>query len=140
MKNVTASIVATLIIVIIGYVVIRDKNVGMSTVNKNNISTSQEQVINNGEIKNGIQYVTIIARGGYSPRLSFAKADVPTKLIIKTNGTYDCSASLIIRSLNYRNILPNTGETIIDAGIPKIGDRLQGVCAMGMYSFVIEFK
>lgn len=95
---------------------------------------------NNSEIKDGVQYVTINARGGYSPRSSNAKAGVPTKLIMKTNGTYDCSASLVIRSLNYRGMLPNTGETIIDAGTPKAGDVLKGTCGMGMYSFAIAFN
>jgi hypothetical protein len=59
---------------------------------------------------------------------------------MKTNGTYDCSASLVIRSLNYRAMLPNTGETTIDAGTSKAGDVLKGVCGMGMYSFDITFN
>jgi hypothetical protein len=59
---------------------------------------------------------------------------------MKTNGTYDCSASLVIRQLNYRGMLPNTGETTIDAGTPKSGDVLRGVCGMGMYSFAIAFN
>jgi hypothetical protein len=36
-------------------------------------------------------------------------------------------------------MLPATGETVIDAGTPKNGDTLQGVCGMGMYSFVVKF-
>lgn len=95
---------------------------------------------NNSVVKDGVQYITITARGGYSPRSSTAKAGIPTKLIMKTNGTYDCSASLVIRSLNYRSMLPNTGETTIDAGTPKAGDTLRGVCGMGMYSFSIAFN
>jgi hypothetical protein len=95
---------------------------------------------NNSEVKDGIQYVTITARGGYSPRSSTAKAGISTKLVMKTNGTYDCSASLVIRQLNYRGMLPNTGETTIDAGTPKSGDVLRGVCGMGMYSFAIAFN
>ncbi len=95
---------------------------------------------NNSVIKDGVQYVTITARGGYSPRASTAKAGIPTKLIMKTNGTYDCSASLVINSLNYRDMLPNTGETAIDAGIPKTGEVLKAVCGMGMYSFLVTFN
>lgn len=94
----------------------------------------------NSVIKDGVQYITIAAQAGYSPKMSLAKSGIPTKLTIKTNGTYDCSSSLVIRSLNYRNILPNTGETTIDAGIPKAGDTLQGVCGMGMYNFLIAFN
>jgi len=91
------------------------------------------------EVKDGVQYVSIQAGGGYSPRVSEAKAGLPTKLIIKTNGIYDCSASLVIRSINYQKILPPNGEEIIDIGTPKAGEPLQGVCSMGMYSFVVNF-
>lgn len=93
----------------------------------------------NIEMRDGIQYITINARGGYSPKVSSAQADIPTKLIVKTNGTYDCSASLVIRSIGYQKILPQTGEEIIDLGTSKTG-TLRGLCSMGMYNFVINFK
>ncbi len=96
--------------------------------------------IENSVIQDGVQYITINAQGGYSPRMSVAKSGIPTKLIVKTNGTYDCSSSLVIRSLGYRNILPKTGETTIDAGTPKAGDTLQGTCSMGMYNFLVTFS
>ncbi len=91
------------------------------------------------EIKEGVQYITINAKGGYSPITSTAQAGIPTKLIVKTNGTYDCSASLVIRSVGFQKILPQTGETEIDIGVPIAGEPLQGVCGMGMYSFTINF-
>jgi plastocyanin domain-containing protein len=100
---------------------------------------SGSKTAQNVEIKNGVQYITIDAKGGYSPKVSNAKAGIPTKLIIKTNGTYDCSASLAIHSINYQKILPQTGETEIDLGTPKVGEPLQGVCGMGMYSFQVNF-
>ncbi|MBI3888892.1 hypothetical protein HY311_03855 [Candidatus Nomurabacteria bacterium] len=96
--------------------------------------------VENAQIKDGVQYVTINAGGGYSPRISSAKAGVPTKLIMKTNGIYDCSASLVINSIGYRKILPQTGETEIDIGTPQAGVPLRGVCGMGMYSFSVNFK
>ena len=91
------------------------------------------------EIRDGVQYITINAKGGYFPITSTAQAGIPTKLIVKTNGTYDCSASLVINSISYRKILAQTGEEIIDIGIPKVGEPLRGVCGMGMYSFIINF-
>ena len=97
------------------------------------------QSAQNVEIKNGVQYIRVDAGGGYSPRTTTAKAGIPTKLIMKTSGVFDCSASLAIHSINYKNILPQTGETEIDIGSPKVGEPLQGVCGMGMYSFVINF-
>src|SRR3989339_797677 len=107
---------------------------------KNNTSTAINKIVQNSEIKDGIQYITINAKGGYSPKVSQALADIPTKLIIKTEGTYDCSASLVIRSLGFQKILAQTGEEIIDIGIPKAGQPLQGVCGMGMYNFKINFN
>lgn len=96
--------------------------------------------VQNVEIKNGVQYVTIDAKGGYSPNVSTARAGMPTKLVMKTNGTFDCSASLVIRSAKYQQILPQNGETEIDIGIPKVGEPLQGTCGMGMYNFVVNFQ
>ena len=94
----------------------------------------------NSEIKDGTQYIIINAGGGYSPKLSSAKAGIPTKLIVKTNGAYDCSSSLAIHSIGFQKILPQTGETEIDIGTPKAGVPLQGVCGMGMYSFLVNFN
>ena len=92
----------------------------------------------NVEVRDGVQYVTIHAKGGYSPRVSEITSGLPTKLVVKTAGTYDCSASLVIRSLGFQKILQSTGEEVIDLGILKSGDTLQGVCGMGMYNFSIK--
>ncbi len=94
----------------------------------------------NVEIRDGIQYITIDAKGGYSPQVSSAQADIPTKLIVRTNGTYDCSSALVIRSIGYEKILPQTGEEIIDVGIVQAGTSLQGTCSMGMYNFSVTFS
>ncbi|KKR68321.1 MAG: hypothetical protein UU10_C0027G0014 [Parcubacteria group bacterium GW2011_GWF1_40_6] len=96
--------------------------------------------VQNVEIRDGVQYVTINAKGGYSPRLSVARAGISTKLIVKTDNTYDCSLALLIRSVGFQKILPQTGETEIDIGIGEIGVPLEGVCSMGMYSFKINFE
>lgn len=131
--NKTASIIITLGLIIgIGVVFFS------SSKPKN--STNTAQAVQNSEIRDGIQYITINAKGGYSPKISTGKAGIPTKLIVKTDGTYDCSASLAINSLGFRKILPQTGETEIDIGTPKAGEPLQGVCGMGMYNFSINFS
>ncbi len=105
---------------------------------KNNTETGGS--VQNVEIRDGVQYVTVNAKGGYSPKVSTAKAGIPTKLIVKTDGTYDCSASLVIRSVGFQKILAQTGEEVIDLGTPKAGQPLQGLCGMGMYSFVVNFN
>lgn len=111
-----------------------------SNVSATNTKSIQSEQIPNSEIKDGIQYITIDAKGGYSPRVSSGKAGIPTKLIVKTNGTYDCSAALSIKSVGFQKILPKTGEEIIDLGTPKAGVPLRGVCGMGMYSFLVNFE
>ena len=140
MKTSTAAVIALVIIVGAGYFVTRDTSTSPVAVVSNGLKSDVAEGGQNSVIKDGIQYVTIVARGGYAPRKSVAMAGIPTKFIIKTNGTFDCSASLVIQSLNFRKMLPNTGDTVIDTGIPKAGDTIQGVCAMGMYSFAVEFK
>ncbi len=133
--NKTISIIITLALVVgIGIIFLGGSN------SKNDTSLVGNQSGQNIEIKDGIQYVTIDAKAGYSPKVSTAKAGIPTKLIVKTNGTYDCSASLVIRSVGYQKILPQTGEEMIDIGTPKAGEPLQGVCGMGMYNFLINFS
>lgn len=106
----------------------------------NNTDSTSNQSAQNVQIKDGVQYVTIDAKAGYSPKVSTAKAGIPTKLVVKTNGTYDCSASLVIRSIGYQKILSQTGEEVIDIGTPKVGQPLQGLCGMGMYNFKINFN
>ena len=131
--NKTASIIITLALVVgLGVVFL-----GGSKTKDNTVAINQP--IQNVEVKDGVQYITIDAKAGYSPRVTEAKAGIPTKLVVKTNGTYDCSASLAIHSIGYQKILPQTGETEIDIGTPKAGEPLQGVCGMGMYNFLINF-
>lgn len=103
-------------------------------------ASSNEEVaqIQNVEVRDGVQYVTITAKGGYSPRVTEIKGDLPTKLVVKTDGTYDCSASLAVRSVGFQKILQPTGEEVIDLGTPQSGDTVQGVCGMGMYNFQIQ--
>lgn len=106
---------------------------------KNDSNQTDSQSTKNVEIKDGIQYITIRARGGYSPKVSVAQAGVPTKLIVETNGTFDCSASLVIKAINYEKILSQTGKEVIDLGAPQVG-TLRGLCSMGMYNFSVQFK
>jgi len=126
--NKTTSIIISLVIIIGSYFMF---------VGSNNDSTISVPVT---EIKEGVQYVNIQVRGGYFPRIVSAKADIPTKLIMKTNETYDCSSALVIKSIGYQKNLPPTGETIIDVGTKKKGENLEGACSMGMYGFRVEFN
>lgn len=133
--NKMASIIITLALVIgLGIIFVGGSK------SKDNTSTATNNTLQNSVIKDGVQYITINAKSGYSPKVSTAQAGIPTKLIVKTDGTYDCSASLAIHSIGYQKILPQTGETEIDIGTQKVGETLQGVCGMGMFSFQIKFS
>jgi plastocyanin domain-containing protein len=94
---------------------------------------------NNVSIVDGKQIVEIKAKGGYQPRKSTAKAGIPTIVRFDTNGTFDCSSSVRIPSMDISKNLPQSGTTDIDIGSQEVA-TLQGTCGMGMYPFEIEFK
>lgn len=94
----------------------------------------------NVSMVDGIQIIKIEAKGGYSPKNTLAKAGIPTKLVVKTNGSLDCSTALAIPSLGIRKNLPMSGEETFDIGIKQPGETLNGLCAMGMYGFQINFE
>ncbi|MFA6432723.1 MAG: hypothetical protein WCV82_02800 [Candidatus Paceibacterota bacterium] len=103
--------------------------------------TGAEQIsgANNVTIVDGKQIIEIGARGGYQPRKSVAQAGIPTILRFNTNGTFDCSSSVRIPSMNISRNLPSSGITDIDLG-SQLATTLQGMCGMGMYRFEIEFR
>lgn len=94
----------------------------------------------NVTIVDGKQVVEILAKGTYQPRLTAAKANIPTTIKVYTLGTFDCTLSLTIPSLGYRTMLPRTGETLIELPEQKEGASLQGVCGMAMYNFLVMFN
>lgn len=95
--------------------------------------------INVVSVVDGKQIIDISAKGGFQPRKVVAKADMPTILRVTTKGTFDCSSSIRISSLNISENLEQTGVRDIDIGSQQIG-VLKGSCGMGMYPFEIEFQ
>ncbi|MFI5260522.1 MAG: cupredoxin domain-containing protein [Candidatus Paceibacteria bacterium] len=91
-------------------------------------------------IVDGKQLIDITAKGGYSPRVVTAKAGVPTILRVTTNGTFDCSASVVIPKLSYEKFLKPSGTEDIAISAEQAQGTLQGLCAMGMYNFQIKFE
>jgi len=98
-----------------------------------------EAPANNVSVVDGKQIIEISARGGYYPKKSTAQAGMPTLVRFVTNGTYDCSGAVRIPSLGFSKVLPPSGVTEANLGVPRAG-VLRGMCAMGMYTFEIEFK
>lgn len=91
-------------------------------------------------IVDGTQFVDITAKGGYSPRVVTAKAGIPTVLRVTTNGTFDCSSSVVIPKLSYQKFLKPSGTEDIVIPADQAQGTLQGLCAMGMYNFQIKFQ
>ena len=91
-------------------------------------------------IVDGIPYVDISAKGGYSPQVVTATAGMPTVLRVKTSGTFDCSASLVIPKLSYQKILQPSGTEEISIPSEQAQGTMQGLCSMGMYNFQIQFR
>ncbi len=98
---------------------------------------SEEKNVRNVTESEGKQYIDIQAKGGYAPRVSIAKAGMPTILRLRTESTFDCSSQVRIPSLNVSQSLSPSGVTEVDLGVLKPG-VLQGACSMGMYSFEIR--
>ncbi|OGH12524.1 MAG: hypothetical protein A2857_07030 [Candidatus Levybacteria bacterium RIFCSPHIGHO2_01_FULL_36_15] len=94
----------------------------------------------NVTIQNGTQIINISARGGYFPRVSNAKANMPTTLRLTTQNTFDCSSFIVIPSAGIRRRLAPNGTTDIKIPPQKSGSELFGTCAMGMYSFDVKFE
>lgn len=140
-KNNTNSIaiIASITVIVIGLfgiIFILNKGKSNSNIPSQTISETSD---NNVSIKDGKQVIEILAKGGYSPKKSTAKAGVPTVIKFKTNGTYDCSSSVNLPSLKISKNLPGTGETEIEIGSQEVG-KLAGTCSMGMYFFEVEFQ
>lgn len=129
MKTTTAIIIA--VIIIGGAILLINGRSGGTP--------AQQENIQNVSVVDGKQIIEIKAKGGYTPRISTAKAGMPTILRFDTNGTFDCSASVRIPSMNISELLPNSGSKDIDLGSPKAG-TIQGSCGMGMYPFQINFQ
>ena len=94
----------------------------------------------NVSIVDGKQIISINAKGGYFPRMTIAKAGIPTVIKMNTRGTFDCSAALTIPNLSYRKVLPPSGETLIDVPPQQVGTSMRGLCGMGMYNFTVNFN
>jgi plastocyanin domain-containing protein len=103
-------------------------------------SDSQQAISPNVTTENGKQIIEINVKGGYTPRSTVAKANVPTIIRVKTNNAFDCSSSLRIPAINYFKNLEPTATTDIELPNEPDGANVKGVCSMGMYSFSIQFK
>lgn len=130
--------------IIFGFIVVVALGVlgyfGMQIANQDKTApVSKQPAVSNVSFSDGKQVVEIKAKGGYLPRVSTAKAGVPTVLKFDTNGTFDCSSQVRIPSMNISQALPPSGVTEIALGTLEEG-VVQGTCGMGMYPFQINVQ
>lgn len=137
-KNTIISIVVAGALIIFALVLTSGKTNNQNN-NSNNGGATQETPVNNVSVVDGKQIIEIQAKGGYTPRKSIAKAGIPTILRMNTSGTFDCSSSVRIPSLNIFKSLPQSGSTDIDLSAQNAG-TINGSCGMGMYPFEITFQ
>jgi len=131
MKASTIAIIAVVILISGAFVFTRGND-------DQNVQLKQDQ--DNVTVVNGKQIIEINAKGGYSPKVTTAKANIPTIIRMKTQGTFDCSSSFTIPALGYRTNLPPSGVTEIVVPPQEVGTKLQGLCSMGMYNFIVNFN
>ena len=146
-KNTIIAIIVALLLITFAIIYSRGGIKIKGNTRENNAKENQQEFTdsnpqipaNNVSIENGIQIIEIKAKGGYLPRESVAKAGIPTIIRFNTKGTFDCSSSVRIPSMDLFKNLPQSGTTDIDLGSQPLG-TLQGTCGMGMYPFEVEFK
>jgi sulfite exporter TauE/SafE len=81
-----------------------------------------------------------VLNNGYTPRKVFAKAGEPLRLLLVTDGVYSCSRAFVIPQLTIEELLPASGEVIIDVPAQPEGSSLAFACSMGMYTGTIYFQ
>lgn len=88
----------------------------------------------------GTQVITIWALDrGYRPSAVTARPGRPTVLVVRTRNTYGCVRAFTVPARRIDRVLPVTGATRVDLGVPAAG-RLRFTCATGHYPGVIDFR
>jgi len=83
--------------------------------------------------------VITVGAGRYSPENVLVKAGTPTTLVFRSENALGCVRALVIPALGFEEVLPEQGETSVDAGVLEPG-RIDYSCAMGMYSGTITIE
>jgi sulfite exporter TauE/SafE len=81
-----------------------------------------------------------VLNSGYKPSFLTAPANQPIRLVMVTNNVRSCSRDFVIPDLNLSQLLPATGETVLEIPSQQAGSSLQFMCSMGMYTGVIQFR
>lgn len=96
--------------------------------------------VNVAPIENGVQVIRMIQdETGYHPTpLPTLQAGIPARLIIDSQNSYTCAASLVIPAFGIKEQL-EPGENIIEF-TPTESGRLPFSCSMGMFRGALEVQ
>ncbi len=81
-----------------------------------------------------------VANNGYMPNVLRAPANRAVSLNLVTSKTYSCARDFVIPSLNYYQLLPETGRVTVAIPPQKPGTVMRFTCSMGMYTGQILFE
>lgn len=103
-------------------------------------TVSASSGITQASIVDGVQELMIRAENyGYSPNYWSAQSGQPIRIRLVTNNSYGCTRAFVIPSLGIQEILPETGEQVIDLP-PQQPGTLYFTCGMGMYNGAIVIQ
>ncbi len=81
-----------------------------------------------------------VRNNGYFPTSLSTPAGIPVKLALVTQNTRSCALAFTIPSLNFEQILPQTGTVTLELPAYPAGSVLKITCSMGMYNSEIRFQ
>src|SRR6266508_2246559 len=84
--------------------------------------------------------VLYVQNEGYFPQTISAPAGKNFTLNLVTNQTYSCARDFVIPSLDYYELLPDTGTVQVNIPAQEKGNTLFFTCSMGMYTGQIVFE
>jgi plastocyanin domain-containing protein len=59
---------------------------------------------------------------------------------MRSAGAFDCSSTVVIPSIGFQKSLQPNEVAEIAIPMEKTQGKLQGICGMGMYNFVVNFQ
>lgn len=79
----------------------------------------------------GVQEVTIVVEGGYTPSEIRVRAGIPVRLVFDRRETSSCSEEVVIPDLKVRRYLTPHAKTTVEF-TPTAPGRFDFMCGMGM--------
>ena len=81
-----------------------------------------------------------VHNSGYAPDNLVLPANQAVELHLVTENTQSCSRAFVIPALQLQQLLPETGETVLEIPAQPAGRKLDFMCSMGMYTGVMQFR